>query len=247
MLQDRPLYRNQLLRSMNAEELAVLEPHLENVLLNVRDTLEPPDTPITHVYFVEEGVCSVVAKMRGGRDVEVGIVGREGATGTAIVQGDYRSPHVTFVQMRGSANRIGADQLRSAFMQRPAMHQLMHLYARAFSIQVAATALANGRSKIEERLARWLLMLHDRMDGDRINLTHEFLSVMLGVRRPGVTVALHVLEGKGLIQSNRAEIIMIDREGLIAFADGAYGVPEKEYQRLMTRAKELSGGLHLVR
>jgi CRP-like cAMP-binding protein len=149
--------------------------------------------------------------------------------------------------MRGSANRIGADQLRAAFMKRPGMHRLLQLYARAFSIQVAATALANGRSNIEERLARWLLMLHDRMDGNRINLTHEFLSVMLGVRRPGVTVALHVLEGKGLIKSNRAELIILDREGLIGFAEGAYGVPEREYQRLMTKAQDVSEGLHLVR
>jgi hypothetical protein len=104
---------------------------------------------------------------------------------------------------------------------------------RAFAIQVAFTALANGRAKLEERLARWLLMVHDRVVGDRIVLTHEYMAVMLGVRRPGVTVALHILEGKGAIRSHRGEVVIKDREGLAAEAGGGYGQPETEYARLL--------------
>lgn len=102
-----------------------------------------------------------------------------------------------------------------------------------FLVQTAQTALVNGHHKLEERLARWLLMVHDRVDGDRFNLTHEFLATMLGVRRPGVTMALHVLEGRGVIRSKRSEVIVIDRDGLEELAAGSYGVPEAEYSRIM--------------
>jgi CRP-like cAMP-binding protein len=184
--------------------------------------------------------------MHGGRDIEVGVVGREGVTGTAIVQGDTQSPHITFVQVQGAAYRIEADQFRYALSVNKRLRDLLTAYVRALAIQVSYTALANGRSKIEERLARWLLMVHDRVDGDRFNLTHEFLAVMLGVRRPGVTVSLHVLEGNGLIKSNRGEVIILDREGLIDLANGSYGVPEREYERLIARQMGQTHELHMV-
>jgi CRP-like cAMP-binding protein len=195
-------------------------------------------------------MASVVATMQRGRDIEVGVIGREGMTGSAIVQGDDRSPYHTYVQVDGSAFRIGFDDFRDALRQSPTMRAVLTLYVRVFAIQVSATALANGRSRLEERLARWLLMVHDRTDSDRFAITHEFLAIMLGVRRPGVTVALHILEGKGLIRSNRAEVVITDRDGLVELADGAYGLPEREYHRLLidregTEAKP--GTLHVVR
>jgi CRP-like cAMP-binding protein len=249
MSADRPAYRNEILALLSAEDLALVEPHFERVLLKARDTLEAPDSPIEHVYFIESGVASIVAKMVRGRDIEVGVIGREGVTGSAIVQGDDQSPHHTFVQLEGVAVRLGADQFRTALVRSGTLPAVLNLYARALGIQVSATALANGRSKLEERLARWLLMVHDRMDGDRFSLTHEFLAVMLGVRRPGVTVALHILEGRGLIRSNRAEIIIVDREGLIVLADGAYGIPEREYDRLLGAERKAAqkSNLHIVR
>jgi hypothetical protein len=106
-------------------------------------------------------------------------------------------------------------------------------YVHAFHIQATYTALINARCKIEERLARWLLMCDDRVVGSRLVITHEYLSVMLGVRRPGVTVALQVIEGRGLVQSRRGEVIIRDREGLIQLADGGYGESEAEYRRLV--------------
>lgn len=112
------------------------------------------------------------------------------------------------------------------------MHERFLLYAHAFLLQTGYTAMANGRAKIEERLARWLLMAHDRIDGDTLTLTHEFLSVMLGVRRPGVTHALNLLERVGLIHATRGIITVIDREGLEENSNGAYGTPESEFNRL---------------
>ncbi len=108
----------------------------------------------------------------------------------------------------------------------------MH-YAQAFLIQTVQTALANGTAKIEERLSRWILMSHDRVGHNDLPLTHEFLSIMLAVRRPGVTDALHQLEGRGLIRATRGQITVVDRAGLIRVAEGSYGVPEAEYQRLL--------------
>ena len=121
---------------------------------------------------------------------------------------------------------------RRAFGQSASLHRAFLHYAHGFFVQTARTAMANGRSKIEERLARWLLMAHDRTDGDELALTHEFLATMLGVRRPGVTVALNLLEGGGFIRANRGVIFIVDREGLVAHSNGAYGAPEAEFQHL---------------
>jgi CRP-like cAMP-binding protein len=116
----------------------------------------------------------------------------------------------------------------------PTLRGMLLHYVQAFMIQTAHTAASNGSAKLEERLARWLLMAHDRTDGDELSLVHEFLAVMLGVRRPGVTVALHTLEEQGLIRARRGSILIIDRAGLEELANSSYGVPEAEYDRLMS-------------
>jgi len=136
------------------------------------------------------------------------------------------------VQNAGAGQRISADNLRRAMRKSSTLQSLLLLYAHTFLIQTTQTAKANARSSIEERLARWLLMAHDRLETDDLNITHEFLSVMLGVRRSGVTVALNILETTGLISIHRGVITIVDRKGLKATANGAYGVPEAEYNRL---------------
>ncbi|HEY4201039.1 MAG TPA: Crp/Fnr family transcriptional regulator [Devosiaceae bacterium] len=229
----RPIEQNKLLNLLAPSDLALIEKHLHVVSLLHGEEVEAPDKVIDQVYFPISGLLSIVTTLTRERDIEVGVVGRDGMTGVAILQDDDRSPFSTFVQIKGSALQIEAALLRTALLQSPTLATRFHRYARAQTIQIASTALANGRSKLEDRLARWLLMVQDRIDSDRIDLTHEFLAVMLGVRRPGVTVALHILEGKGLIRSNRGEIVIRDRDGLIELADGAYGLPEREYQRLM--------------
>jgi CRP-like cAMP-binding protein len=113
------------------------------------------------------------------------------------------------------------------------LRKVLLRFVHSFMIQATHTAVANGSAKLEERLARWLLMAHDRLDGDRLRLVHEFLARMLGVRRPGVTVAIHALESSGVIESARGVITVVDREGLEEMANGSYGVPEREYERLM--------------
>jgi CRP-like cAMP-binding protein len=222
---------NRILSRLSQEEFGLLRPHLDAVELPVRKQLESRNKPIEAVYFIEHGFASVVANGTG-RSIEVGIIGREGMTGLSVIMGTDRSPHETFIQAAGDGQRISSVKLCQAVEKSPALHRHLLRYGHAFVVQTAQTALANGRSKIEERLARWLLMANDRLDGDEVPLTHEFLSVMLGVRRPGVTTALDVLEKEGLVHAKRRAVVIIDRKGLRKITNGAYGAPEAEFKRL---------------
>jgi len=206
--------------------LGLLDPHLEPVDLSVHRLLEGRNRRIDYVYFIEAGLASVVANGAGKPSIEVGIIGREGMTGLAIVMGYQRAPHDTYIQVAGKGQRIRAAKLREADERSNTLHRAMLHYAYAYLLQTTTTALANRLSKIEERLARWLLMAHDRVDGDRLPLTHEFLSLRLGVRRAGVTTALQALERKALISRNRANIHILDREGLKKQSNGTYLTPE---------------------
>ncbi|HUL07023.1 MAG TPA: Crp/Fnr family transcriptional regulator [Candidatus Acidoferrum sp.] len=222
---------NRLLSRMAEEHLALLAPHLATVELPVRKPLESRNKQIGAAYFIEHGIASVVANGTG-RSVEVGLIGREGMTGMAILMNTDRSPHDTFMQVGGGGQCISSSKLRRQLEESPALHRYLLRYGYAYVVQTAQTALANGRSKIEERLARWLLMAQDRLDGDQVPLTHEFLSTMLGVRRPGVTVALDLLEKEGVITTRRRIVTIVDRTGLRKISNGAYGVAEAEFDRL---------------
>jgi CRP-like cAMP-binding protein len=236
---------NRLLLALSVEDFTFLEPHLERVPLPVRTRLIEPNTPIEHVYFLDEGIASVVAATPQGRRIEVGIIGREGLTGMPILLGADRTPHECFVQTPGSALRIRADDLRRAMASNPWLYQHLLRFAQAFMIQMGQTALSNGSHVIEQRLARWLLMCHDRVDGDELSTTQEFLSLMLGVRRAGVTQTLQALEDRGLISTKRGQITVLDRAKLEAVAGDSYGVAEAEYARLI--GLPLSSSLLLAR
>jgi CRP-like cAMP-binding protein len=223
---------NRILARISAKDFALLAPDLKRVDLPLRKQLETRNKAIDFVYFPESGFASVVAN-GSGRGIEVGLIGREGMTGLAVVMGADKTPHDTFIQGPGAGLRITAGKLRHALANGPTLLRSSLHYAHAFGIQTTYTAIANGRSKIEERLARWLLMAHDRIETDELTLTHEFLSLMLGVRRPGVTVAMHLLVTQGLIKAHRGIISIIDRKGLEETSNGAYGVPEAEFQRLL--------------
>ena len=227
---------NRLLSRLASDDLGLLKGHLEPIDLPLRKRLERPRRDIEHVYFPESGFVSVVADGAAIHHVEVGLIGREGMTGLAVVLGADRSPNETFVQNAGSALRMPAADLRKAMERSPSLRGHLLLYAHAFLIQVMQTAKTNARSKIEERLARWLLMAHDRLNTDELTITHEFLAVMLGVRRPGVTVALSLLERTALITTNRGVISIVDRAGLKRAANGAYGVAETEFNRIFGQA-----------
>jgi CRP-like cAMP-binding protein len=206
--------------------LALLRPHLEPIDLPLSKTLETGNSRIDTVYFIDHGIASVVANGSGKRDIEVGIIGREGMTGLAIALGESRARHTTYMQVAGAGQRISAAKLRRTMSQSVRLHHALLRCVHAFLIQTTETALANGLSKTEERLARWLLMAADRIDGGALPLTHKLLALMLGVERPAATVAVQALEGKGLVRAGRRVITILDRKGLVSLANGAYVRPD---------------------
>ena len=208
--------------------------------MDLHQVLIEPHKPIEHVHFVESGLGSLVAVSAGNEQVEAAHIGREGMTGKAVIQGVNRSPNRTLVQVAGSALRIRSDALRGALNTSPTLRDLLGRYMYVCTVQIAQTALANGRFRINERLARWLLMCHDRLDGDNLAITHEYLALMLGVRRPGVTEAIHILEGVGMVKASRANVQILDRLALEEEAGDCYGVPEAEYARLIGRKADVA-------
>jgi len=185
-------FKNRILSKLSADNLALLKPDLEPVELPLRRVLETPDQPITHSYFIEYGLASIIASNKN-KKLEVGLIGCEGVTGLPIILGNDRSPNETFMQVAGHGVRVPAQKLREAIAQSRSLELGLLAFAHSFLNQTANTALSNGTATLEERLARWLLMASDRLRGDEVPLTHEFLSLMLGVRRAGVTVALNYL------------------------------------------------------
>jgi CRP-like cAMP-binding protein len=227
------LTSNRLLASLSTDDFDLLEPHLESVTLGLRKYLERPNRRIEAAYFPEAGFASVVAVQPNGKRVEVGLIGREGMTGLPIVFGNHRSPHATYVQAPGTGKCIPATELRKATRTSLSLRDSLLKFAQAFGVQTTHTAICNAQSRLDARLARWLLMAHDRIGEDTLAITHEFLSLMLGVRRAGVTEALNALRKQGLISYGRGQIAVKDRKGLERGAGGAYGVPEAEYRRLI--------------
>lgn len=224
-------FGNRILSSLSPEDANLMVPALQQVELPLRRQLESRNKRIEYIYFIDHGIASVVADGSGRGGIEIGIIGREGVTGLAVLMGVDRSPHETYMQVAGAGWRVSAASLREAISQSTSLHRVLLRHGYAFTVQMAQTALANGRHKLEERLARWLLMAHDRVDGDELPLTHEFLSLMLGVRRPGVTVALNSLQSDGMVRARRGGISIIDRGGLEECANGAYRTPEAERRR----------------
>src|ERR1700744_5836579 len=225
--------RNRLLHKISVEDWDLIGAHLESVTLKDRQVIEVPTKPITHAYFLDIGVASVVAVDAEDHRIEVGVIGYEGVTGVPLIMGDNRAQHSTYMQIGGSGYRIPADALCAAIGKSETLRALMLKSAQGFMIQTAHTALANGRAKLEQRLARWLLMAHDRMTTDAVPLTHEFLAVMLGVRRAGVTVAIHGFERKGLVTARHGQFALANRARIEEIAGSFYGKPESELKRLL--------------
>jgi CRP-like cAMP-binding protein len=210
----------------------LLRPNLEPIDLPVRYRLARAGAAIEWVYFIEEGIASITTHVEHDVPVEIGIIGREGVANVSLVVGSEHSVNDVFMQVAGSGVRIAAGKLVAAARHSSGLQATLLRYVHVLMVQTTATALANGRATITERLARWLLMAQDRVAGDDIALTHEFLATMLGVRRPGVTAALGDAERRGLVSGGRRVITILDREGLELEANGFYGVPEDEWRRM---------------
>lgn len=215
---------NHVLKALSEADRKALDPHLDVVDLALRMSIERRLQKVEHVYFPDNGIVSVVAN--GKHAVEVGVIGRDGMTGVSVVLGAKLPPsNDTYVQIAGDGRRVSSAKLQELMTKSASMRQTFLLYAHSFLIQVSQTALANARGSLDQRLARWLLMVNDRIDGNVVSLTHEFLGVMLSVRRAGVTLALRELERTGTISQRRGSIIIVDRKALEDIASDTYFPP----------------------
>ena len=227
---------NRLLKAMITEDFARLQPYLEPVDLQDGQALTKSNARTEHFHFMESGIASITSEGATGR-IEIGVIGREGVVGaTPVLLGSDRVPYDHFIQVPGTGYRIDATVVSAAVDESPGLRKLMLRYILTEMIQTRQTAFVNASQEIEERLARWLLMCHDRVDGDELLLKHEFLSMMLGVRRAGVSLAMQQLEGAGCIRAKRGRITVLNRKLLQEMANGGYGTPEAEYARLIEGA-----------
>lgn len=184
-------------------------------------------------YFVEAGWASLLVHLEDGSAAEVGSAGREGMLGLPLVFGVETSNIEALVQGPGMALRMEAGAFRHALDEHPASRALLFRYGEFMRAQVAQIAACNGNRNLEQRLARWLLMTHDRASGDRFLMTHEFMATMLCVHRPSVTVAARTLQRAGLIRCGNGDITVVDRPGLEAAACECHGVVRRQYHKLL--------------
>lgn len=224
---------NRILSRMSATDFAVLAPLLEPVTCPLAIVLVAQDAEIAHTYFLESGIASLVPVSPDGQSAEGGIIGREGFIVPATLLGSTTVPFKIEMQMAGSGHRVPCAAILAASDASATLRDVLLRFAQVLMVQTTYSVLANAVHHVDERLARWLLMCHDRSDSDDLALTHVFMALMLSVRRPSVTTALHVLEGNGFIRSDRGYVTIRDRVALEAFAGDCYGKPEKEYQRLL--------------
>jgi CRP-like cAMP-binding protein len=228
------LIDNRILASLPAEEYERLLSHLEEVKLDPGDVISHPDEKIEYVYFPKRGTISVCAIMQDGAQVEVGIIGNEGMFGLPIFFKTNTAPLQAMVQIPDGAYRMSSEAFIREVEKCEHLRNLLLHYAQAFFMQAAQTAACNRLHPMEGRLARWLLMCQDRTKSDILQLTHEFISIMLGVRRAGVSTAAGKLRDDGLIDYQRGFIRIRDRKGLEALSCECYGVVRKEFDRLLT-------------
>jgi CRP-like cAMP-binding protein len=226
---------NRLLAALSDGDFALLQPFLKEAALETKQLVEQPQQAIDQVHFVTGGQISVIATSpRTGQRVEVAMIGPEGMTGLPVVLGTDLATNVAMVQSAGTSLALSSRQLRTAMQASPTLHATLLRFVHAVLAQASQTALANGCGRLDQRLARWLLMWQDRLRAPALTVTHEFLSLLLGVRRQGVTETLHNLEAAGLVKAGRNLLTVLDRDGLRRLAGGFYGAPEAEYERLLS-------------
>jgi CRP-like cAMP-binding protein len=224
---------NRLLQLLPPKDLARLRPLLHPVSLEYRKSLYRANRPIDFVYFIETGVGSLVNTMKNGSASEVGTIGNEGVVGLPLLLGDDRAPTSVYIQVPGAGLKIKATLFRRELARSASLRRVMHRYAHAFFNQVAQSASCNQFHTIQQRCCRWMLMTHDRMEANEFLLTQEFLAMMLGVQRTGVSVAAGALQQDGLILYKRGKVTIMDRPGLERRTCECYGVSKREFDRLL--------------
>ena len=224
---------NKLLDQLPRRELAAIESELEPVDLPFKKSIFRPNETIAAVYFVTDGVVSIVNEPDNGEIVEFATVGPEGMVGVPVLLGADSMPSSAFVQIPGAALRLKSKVFKRLIAEHPKLHALLLRYTMALLNQVAQSTSCNRLHEVQERCARWLLQCDDRIKGNRFSLTQEFLGQMLGVHRPTVSIAAGMLQEAGLIEYSRGTITIRDRKGLEKASCNCYRLIRKEYDRLL--------------
>lgn len=233
MVINTPVFRNELLSALPLDELDQLRPDLHAVTFVLRQVLHEIGSPIDDVFFPESGLVSLTADTKDTGLVEVGMTGREGFVGTAVpLNASPSAVHQAIVQIPGSGYRMRAPMFRDALAAMPALRDRCLRYIQFVMVQTAQSAACNARHDMPERLARWLLMSHDRIDSDDLPMTQEFLSYMLGVRRAGVSAVANALQATGAVRLSRGHLTVLDRAGLEDEACSCYRLIEDSRKQI---------------
>lgn len=224
---------NTLLARVAAEDFERLAPDLACVALPTGFLMASPGEVMDHAYFPRSGVGSIITISPSGRAIETGLFGRDGMAPIALLMGVSISVQQVVIQVPGEVWCIAKAPLLESLERSAPFRHLLGRYAYAVNVQTSFAAVTNAVSPITVRLARWLLMYNDRLSVPTIELTHETIAILLGVRRPSVTSALHVLEGLGFLRASRGRITLIERDELERFACDVYGTPESVYRQVL--------------
>ena len=232
----QPKLGNRLLDALPAAVLRRLRPHLESVPLHRAQAIHAPGEKVEYAFFPTSGLISLVAMTSDGPSVEIGMIGKEGMFSVSTILGDETPSQRAMVQLAGGALRMPSRRLRQEVRASAPLQELLLRYAQVTLTTAAQTAACNRLHQLERRFARWLLSVHDRAEADTFQMTHEFLAMMLGVRRPGVTVAAQSLQAGGVIAYNHGTMTVMDRGGLETAACECYRAIQDEFARLLGRA-----------
>jgi CRP-like cAMP-binding protein len=227
---------NLILASLPPDEQERLRPRLQPVELDHGQVLYDAGMSIEHVYFLDQGMISVVSIMRDGAMIEVGTIGNEGVAGSSVILGVGSLPYRHVTQVGGKARRMGTNALLEELRPDRTLTRLLSRYQAAFNTQVMQGMACNGLHSVVQRCCRWLLTTQDRIGSQELNITHEFLAQMLGVRRASVTEVLRPLQNNGLIRASRGKVVIIDAKRLADTSCECYGVIRSEYERLLGEA-----------
>jgi CRP-like cAMP-binding protein len=227
--------QNRILAALPPDDLQRLDRHLTRSPLVYKRSLHKASEPITFVCFPDSGVCSVMSVMRTGATAEVATIGNEGVTGVALFFGDESEPSESMIQVPGAGRMLPAAVFRSELTRGGALQQLVGHYAHALMIQIMQSAACNALHPLDKRACKWLLTTHDRVFTNQFKLTHEFLSMMLGVTRPTVSMVAEQLQRAGLISYHRGDVTVLDREGLEAGTCECYAIVKRAFDRFFKR------------
>lgn len=227
------LLKNHLLNALPKVEIERILPHMKPVSLKLGQVLYESGDKLDYSYFPTTSIISLLYVMENGATAEIGVVGNDGVLGIALFMGGDTTPNRAVIQSAGEAYKMPAKELMAEFSLGGKFHDILLRYTQALITQISQTAVCNRLHSVEQQLCRWLLLSHDRLDGDKLVMTHDLISNMLGVRREGVTLAATRLAKRGMIKNVRGSITVLDRSALEAAVCECYEVVNTEYNRLL--------------